>query len=147
MPPAPAPPALAPPALALEDVHFAYVGADGARREVLRGLSFEAPAGATVALVGASGCGKSTVLRLLYRFFDADAGAVRVAGRDVRDVTLASLRGAMGVVPQDTVLFNNTIACVERARGSLSLSLSLSLSRGSWRPIAARLTPAPAPQL
>jgi ATP-binding cassette subfamily B (MDR/TAP) protein 7 len=83
-------------------VHFAYDPA----RPILRGLSFAVPAGARVALVGPSGCGKSTVFRLLNRFYEPGAGAVRVDGQDVRGVQLASLRAAIGVVPQDTPLFH-----------------------------------------
>jgi ATP-binding cassette subfamily B (MDR/TAP) protein 7 len=83
-------------------VHFAYDPA----RPILRGLSFAVPAGARVALVGPSGCGKSTVFRLLNRFYEPAAGAVRVDGQDVRGVQLASLRAAIGVVPQDTPLFH-----------------------------------------
>eukprot|EP00741_Cyanophora_paradoxa_P019115 tig00021126_g18456.t1 len=108
--PAPATAAAAPAAplsggISFEDVHFSYPNG----RRVLRGVSFEVPAGARVALVGPSGSGKSTVLKLLYRIFDVESGAVRVGGRDVRDVSLASLRSAVGTVPQDTVLFNDTI--------------------------------------
>jgi ATP-binding cassette subfamily B protein len=88
-----------------ERVRFAY----GPDRDVLRGIDLEVPAGQTVALVGPSGAGKSTIGRLLYRFYDVTGGAVTVDGQDVRDVTQASLRRAIGVVPQDTVLFNDTI--------------------------------------
>ncbi len=79
------------------------------RRTVLRDVSFEVPAGKTVAIVGPSGAGKSTISRLLFRFYDVDAGAIRIDGQDIRDVTQASLRAAIGIVPQDTVLFNDTI--------------------------------------
>ncbi|MDA1131701.1 MAG: ABC transporter ATP-binding protein/permease [Proteobacteria bacterium] len=78
-------------------------------RTILRDVSFRVPAGHTVALVGASGAGKSTISRILYRFYDVDHGAVRIDGQDLRDVSQASLREAIGVVPQDTVLFNDTI--------------------------------------
>jgi ABC transporter ATM len=88
-----------------DDVVFGY----HPDKPILNGLSLCVPAGRSVALVGPSGCGKSTVLRLLYRFYDVQSGAVRVNGMDVRDATLASLRAQIGVVPQDTVLFNDTI--------------------------------------
>ena len=80
-----------------------------ARRPLLRDVSFTIPAGRTLAVVGPSGAGKSTVSRLLFRFYDVNAGAVRIDGQDVREVTKPSLRAAIGIVPQDTVLFNDTI--------------------------------------
>ena len=86
-------------------VNFSYDG----KRQILRDLSFDVPAGGKVAVVGASGAGKSTLARLLYRFYDITGGAVRVNGVDIRDVTQSSLRAAIGIVPQDTVLFNDTI--------------------------------------
>jgi ATP-binding cassette, subfamily B, heavy metal transporter len=79
------------------------------RRPVLRALEFAIPAGHTLALVGSSGAGKSTVVRLLFRFYDVDEGAILIDGQDLRDVTQDSLRAAIGLVPQDTVLFNDTI--------------------------------------
>jgi ATP-binding cassette subfamily B protein len=79
------------------------------RRPILLDVDFRAPAGATIAIVGPSGAGKSTIARLLFRFYDADAGAIEIDGTDIRDVTQDSLRRAIGVVPQDTVLFNDTI--------------------------------------
>ena len=88
-----------------EHVDFAY----DSRRPILKDVSFEVPAGKTVAFVGASGAGKSTISRLLYRFYDATQGSVSIDGQNVRDVTQASLRAAVGIVPQDTVLFNDTI--------------------------------------
>ena len=86
-------------------VNFSYDG----KRQILRDLSFDVPAGGKVAGVGASGAGKSTLARLLYRFYDVNGGALRINGVDVRDVTQSSLRAAIGIVPQDTVLFNDTI--------------------------------------
>jgi ABC-type transport system involved in Fe-S cluster assembly fused permease/ATPase subunit len=93
-------------AIAFKDVHFAYDPA----RPILKGISFEVPAGHTVAVVGPSGAGKSTISRLLYRFYDIQQGSITIDGQDVRDVTQKSLRAAIGMVPQDTVLFNDTIA-------------------------------------
>ena len=86
-------------------VNFSYDG----KRQILRDLSFDVPAGGKVAVVGASGAGKSTLARLLYRFYDVTGGAVRLNGMDIRDATQSSLRAAIGIVPQDTVLFNDTI--------------------------------------
>ncbi|CAI9107189.1 OLC1v1006492C1 [Oldenlandia corymbosa var. corymbosa] len=88
-----------------ENVHFSYLS----ERKILDGISFLVPAGKSVAIVGTSGSGKSTILRLLFRFFDPDSGHVRIDGQDVQKVTLESLRKSIGVVPQDTVLFNDTI--------------------------------------
>ncbi len=79
------------------------------RRPLLRDVSFTIPAGRTLAIVGPSGAGKSTVSRLLFRFYDVNDGAVRVDGQDIREVTRSSLRAAIGIVPQDTVLFNETL--------------------------------------
>jgi ATP-binding cassette, subfamily B, heavy metal transporter len=78
-------------------------------RPILRDVSFEVPAGKTVAVVGPSGAGKSTLARLLYRFYDVQQGRITLAGHDIRDVTQASVRQAIGIVPQDTVLFNDTV--------------------------------------
>jgi ATP-binding cassette, subfamily B, heavy metal transporter len=78
-------------------------------RVILKGVSFQAPAGSTVAIVGPSGAGKSTIARLLFRFYDPTAGHIRIDGQDIAQVTQASLRAAIGIVPQDTVLFNDTI--------------------------------------
>ena len=88
-----------------EHVTFAYEPA----RVILHDVSFEIPAGKTVAVVGPSGSGKSTLARLLYRFYDVQDGSIRIAGQDIRQVTQASVREAIGIVPQDTVLFNDTI--------------------------------------
>ncbi len=79
------------------------------RRPVLKGVSFQVPSGETVAIVGASGSGKSTISRLLFRFYDITSGTITIDGQDIRDVTQESLRGAIGMVPQDTVLFNDSI--------------------------------------
>ncbi len=93
-------------AIRFEDVGFAYEPA----RPILKGLTFEVPAGKTVAIVGPSGAGKSTISRLLFRFYDVTAGRILIDGQDIRAVTQTSLRSAIGMVPQDTVLFNDTIA-------------------------------------
>ncbi len=89
----------------LEDVHFGYEP----DREILKGVSLNVPAGQTVAIVGATGSGKSTIGRLLFRFYDVTGGALKIDGQDVRDVSQASLHASIGVVPQDTVLFSDTI--------------------------------------
>ncbi len=88
-----------------EDVSFGY----DPRRPILKGVGFAVPPGRTVAIVGPSGAGKSTISRLLFRFYDASAGRILIDGQDLRDVTQASLRASIGIVPQDTVLFNDTI--------------------------------------
>ncbi|KAK6128718.1 hypothetical protein DH2020_037568 [Rehmannia glutinosa] len=88
-----------------ENVHFSYLP----ERKILDGISFVVPAGKSVAIVGTSGSGKSTILRLLFRFFDTHSGRIKIDGQDIRTVTLESLRQSVGVVPQDTVLFNDTI--------------------------------------
>ncbi|MBN8649565.1 MAG: ABC transporter ATP-binding protein/permease [Caulobacterales bacterium] len=92
-------------ALSFENVVFSY----DEDRPILKGVSFEVPAGKTVAIVGPSGAGKSTISRLLFRFYDVKGGAVKIDGQDIREVTQASLRKYIGMVPQDTVLFNDTI--------------------------------------
>jgi len=89
----------------LENVHFGYDSA----RPILKGVSLKVGAGETVAIVGPSGSGKSTIGRLLFRFYDVSEGRLSIDGQDVRDVTQESLHGVIGVVPQDTVLFNDTI--------------------------------------
>jgi ATP-binding cassette subfamily B protein len=88
-----------------EDVYFDY----DARRPILKGVSFRVPAGQTVAVVGPSGSGKSTIARLLYRFYDVAQGSIRIDGHDIQEITQSSLRASIGVVPQDTVLFNESI--------------------------------------
>ena len=92
-------------AIYFDNVHFHY--ADD--RPILRGISFDVPAGKTVAIVGQSGAGKSTISRLLCRFYDVTAGSISIDGQDIRSVKATSLRAVIGVVPQDTVLFNDTI--------------------------------------
>jgi ATP-binding cassette, subfamily B, heavy metal transporter len=92
-------------AVRFEDVHFAYVP----ERGILKGVSFEVPAGKTVAVVGPSGAGKSTLSRLLFRFYEPQRGRITIDGQDIADVQQVSLRAAIGMVPQDTVLFNDTI--------------------------------------
>ena len=91
--------------LRFEDVRFAYEPT----RPILKGISFEVPAGKTVAIVGPSGAGKSTISRLLFRLYDVSGGKILIDGQDIREVTQASLRASIGMVPQDTVLFNDTI--------------------------------------
>ena len=101
------------PALAVTQGHVKFEGVSfhyDPSRPILHDVSFEIPAGRTVAVVGASGAGKSTLARLLYRFYDVSAGRITIDGQDVRAVTQASLRQAIGIVPQDTVLFNDTVA-------------------------------------
>jgi ATP-binding cassette subfamily B protein len=88
-----------------ENVRFGYEPG----REILKGLSLDVPAGTSLAVVGPSGAGKSTLARLLYRFYDPSAGRITIDGQDIAEVSQPSLRGAIGIVPQDTVLFNDTI--------------------------------------
>ncbi|MEM1275502.1 MAG: ABC transporter ATP-binding protein/permease [Pseudomonadota bacterium] len=91
--------------LRFRNVAFAY----DEKRPILQGLDFDLPGGGTLAVVGPSGAGKSTIARLIFRFYDVSAGSIEIDGMDIRDVTQASLRRQIGVVPQDTVLFNDTI--------------------------------------
>jgi ABC-type transport system involved in Fe-S cluster assembly fused permease/ATPase subunit len=88
-----------------EHVNFAY----DPRRQVLHDVTFTMPAGTTTAVVGATGSGKSTLARLLFRFYEIQSGRITIAGQDIREVTQNSLRAAIGIVPQDTVLFNDSI--------------------------------------
>ncbi|MFN3348620.1 ABCB family ABC transporter ATP-binding protein/permease [Pseudorhodoplanes sp.] len=92
-------------AIQFDNVSFAYE----ASRPILKGISFSVPAGRTVAIVGPSGAGKSTISRLLFRFYDITGGRILIDGQDIREVTQLSLRSAIGMVPQDTVLFNDTL--------------------------------------
>ncbi len=99
--------------VAFEHVNFSYDVATAAKpnagRAILHDISFEIPAGKTVAVVGPSGSGKSTLARLLFRFYDVQQGRITIAGQDIKQVTQASVRQAIGIVPQDTVLFNDTV--------------------------------------
>ncbi len=101
------------PSVRFENVNFSYDLAKKddptAGRQILHDVSFEIPAGKTVAVVGPSGSGKSTLARLLYRFYDVQSGSIHIAGQDIRSVTQTSVRQAIGIVPQDTVLFNDTV--------------------------------------
>jgi ATP-binding cassette, subfamily B, heavy metal transporter len=92
-------------AVAFENVEFGY----DHRRPILKGVSFSVPPGKTVAIVGPSGAGKSTISRLLFRFYDVNGGRITIDGQDIRTVQQQTLRAAIGIVPQDTVLFNDTI--------------------------------------
>ena len=107
------------PVIRFDNVKFHY----DPDREILKGISFEVAAGKTTAIVGPTGAGKSTISRLLYRFYDVTGGRITIDGQDLRDVTQASLRAAIGMVPQDTVLFNDTIAYnIEYGRPGASLA-------------------------
>ncbi len=94
------------PEISFQNVHFAY----DPSRPILHGISFTVPAGKTVAVVGPSGAGKSTLARLLFRFYDVQQGVISIAGQNIKSVTQSSVREAIGIVPQDTVLFNDTVA-------------------------------------
>jgi len=115
-------------AIRFEDVHFHY----DPDRAILKGGSFEVPAGRTLAVVGSSGAGKSTIARLLFRFYDVTGGRITVDGQDIRDVTQDSLRSAIGIVPQDTVLFNDTIGYnVAYGRAGASEAEVIAAARGA----------------
>ncbi|CAF1508807.1 unnamed protein product, partial [Rotaria sordida] len=88
-----------------DNVNFSY----NPNRQILKGLNFTLESGNTLAIVGHSGSGKSTISRLIFRFYDVTSGKITIDGQDIRDVTQNSLRQAIGIVPQDTVLFNDTI--------------------------------------
>jgi subfamily B ATP-binding cassette protein MsbA len=117
-----------------EDVGFAYAEANGDGLPILRNVNLEIEAGEVVAIVGSSGAGKSTLVHLIPRFFDVSAGAIKIDGRDIRDITVASLRAQIGIVTQETILFNDTVrnniaygqpnvtqpAVVEAARAALA---------------------------
>ena len=114
--------------LEFEDVHFGY----DADRAILKGVSFFIKQGETLAIVGPSGAGKSTIARLLFRFYDVDSGAIKIGGQDVRDVTQASLRAGIGIVPQDTVLFNDSIGYnIAYGRGDSDQSDVVSAAKGA----------------
>ena len=93
------------PVITFDNVAFAY----NEKREILKGISFEVPAGAKVAVVGESGAGKSTLMKLLFRFYEPSSGSINIDGIDIRSITQQSLRSHIGIVPQDTVLFNTTL--------------------------------------
>jgi subfamily B ATP-binding cassette protein MsbA len=95
--------------VSFEDVGFAYAEANGDGLPILRHVNLEIRAGEVVAIVGSSGAGKSTMVHLIPRFFDVSSGAIKIDGRDIRDVTVASLRVQIGIVTQDTILFNDTV--------------------------------------
>jgi len=96
-------------AITFQDVHFNYPSDVNKKRRILNGTNIEIPIGKTVAFVGSSGCGKSTILRLLYRFYEPNSGTISIGGQKIEDFTIDSLRKAIAVVPQDTVLFHDTI--------------------------------------
>ncbi|CAN1795497.1 ABC transporter B family member 25, mitochondrial [Linum perenne] len=115
-------------------VAFSYLP----ERKILNGVSFIVPAGKSVAIVGTSGSGKSTILRLIFRFFDTHSGSIQIDGQDIRDVKLDSLRSCIGVVPQDTVLFNDTIyhnihyGCLSASEEEVSILFLWVVSTISW---------------
>jgi subfamily B ATP-binding cassette protein MsbA len=92
-----------------ENISFSYAGANGSEPDILRDINLEVRSGEVVAIVGSSGAGKSTLVQLIPRFFDVTSGCIKIDGIDIRDVTLASLRAQVGIVTQDTILFNDTV--------------------------------------
>ncbi|MGY6550338.1 MAG: ABCB family ABC transporter ATP-binding protein/permease [Erythrobacter sp.] len=125
------------PTVAFDNVTFGYE----AERTILRNLSFEVPAGSTVAIVGPSGAGKSTIGRLLFRFYDPVEGRVLVGGEDIAGVTQASLRALIGIVPQDSVLFNDTLAynIAYGAEGADMAAVEQAARDAALMPLIARL--------
>jgi subfamily B ATP-binding cassette protein MsbA len=127
-----------------ENVSFSYSGSNGSEPEILRNVNLETRAGEIVAIVGSSGAGKSTVVHLIPRFFDVTSGAIKIDGQDIRDVTLASLRAQIGIVTQETILFNDTVrnniaygqpdvtpeAVIEAAKAALAHDFILRLPEG-----------------
>src|SRR5256885_1027443 len=116
-------------AIRFEDVRFAYEPA----RSILKGLSFEVPAGRTVAIVGPSGAGKSTVSRLIFRFYEITGGRILIDGQDIREVTQASLRHAIGMVPQDTCCSTTPCATTSAMAAGTRATRRSSRRRGSPR--------------
>jgi subfamily B ATP-binding cassette protein MsbA len=127
-----------------ENVCFSYGGANGPETEILHNVNLETRAGEVVAIVGSSGAGKTTLVNLIPRFFDVTSGAVKIDGHDIRDVTLASLRAQIGVVTQETILFNDTVrnnvaygqphvteeAVIEAAKAALAHDFIMRLPEG-----------------
>ena len=127
-----------------EDVTFSYTGANGSEPQILRNINLETRAGEVVAIVGSSGAGKSTLVHLIPRFFDVTSGVIKLDGHDIRDVTLASLRAQIGIVTQETILFNDTVrnniaygqphvteeSVMEAARAALAHDFILRLPEG-----------------
>ena len=127
-----------------ENVSFSYCGANGPEAEILHNVNLETRAGEVVAIVGSSGAGKTTLVNLIPRFFDVTSGAIKIDGHDIRDVTLASLRAQIGVVTQETILFNDTVrnnvaygqphvteeAVIEAAKAALAHDFILRLPEG-----------------
>ena len=127
-----------------ENVSFSYCGANGPETEILHNVNLETRAGEVVAIVGSSGAGKTTLVNLIPRFFDVTSGAIKIDGHDIRDVTIASLRAQIGVVTQETILFNDTVrnnvaygqphvteeAVIEAAKAALAHDFIMRLPEG-----------------